>query len=69
MTTSRKVAYIFQEPTGKWHVCDDSASILDARGPGYDTKNAAIAALRNLVEQGASDYTHYRTGITAPRKI
>jgi len=47
----KAVARIFQEPTGKWHICDDALPYLDARGSGYDTKAQAIRA-------AAFYYTH-----------
>lgn len=48
----RKVARVFEECTGKYHICDDGLPHLDARGPGYDTK---AQALRVAVHIG---YTH-----------
>jgi hypothetical protein len=67
-TTTKKVAYIFQEPTG-WYVCDDDCGFLDARGAQYRSKNAAIASLRDLVNSRQTDYTHYRTFGSNPSKL
>lgn len=40
----KKIARIFQEVTGLYHVCDDSLDFLDARGPGYKRKSDAMRA-------------------------
>ena len=37
-------ARIFEEPDDKYHVCDDSASVLDAKSSGHPTKAEAAAA-------------------------
>jgi len=65
----KKIARIFEECTGKFHVCDDSGEFLDARGHGYNSRNQAIAALRGGARQNYYDdngnpinYTHYRAG-------
>ena len=47
-----KVARVFQEPTGLYHVCDDALDHLDAGGPGHLTK---AQALRHALSCG---YTH-----------
>jgi hypothetical protein len=39
-----KTAYIFQEPTGLFHFCDEDAEMLDARGRGYRTRVEAERA-------------------------
>jgi hypothetical protein len=52
----RKVARIFQEPTGKWYVCDDALPYLDARGYAYGSRREAVEGLRRNGE-----YTHYLT--------
>lgn len=59
--TTHKIAYVF-EGTNGWYYCDDAAGVLDTRGGCYNSKNAAIAALRFAAEHGHTDYTHYRTG-------
>ena len=56
----KHIARIFQEPTGKYHICDDDLGYLDARGCGYDTKSQAIRA-------AALGYTH-ATGRGCPWK-
>ena len=44
---NKKVARIFQEPTGKYHICSEDSETLDARGKGHLTKaEAMIAAVR-----------------------
>jgi len=48
------VARIFQEPTGKYHICPDDAPCLDARGNGYATKAQALRAAAS----GPDGYTH-----------
>jgi hypothetical protein len=48
----RRVARIFEEGTGRYHICDDDSDFLDARGFGHPTK---IAALRAAAYDG---YTH-----------
>jgi hypothetical protein len=53
-TRKTTVARIFQEPTGKYYICDDASDYLDARGPGYDTKAAALRAAAS----GPDAYTH-----------
>lgn len=50
----KTVARIFEEPTGKYHVCDDAQDYLDARGTGFDTRRAAISAAA-----AGGQYTHY----------
>ncbi len=50
--TERKVARVFEEPTGLYHVCGDSLTWLDARGPGCRSK---ADALRLAMDCG---YTH-----------
>jgi hypothetical protein len=49
-----KVARIFEECTGKYHICDDDSDCLDARGHGYDSKAAALRSAAN----GPDAYTH-----------
>ncbi len=39
-----KTARIFEEPTGKYHICDDGLDYLDARGHAHDTKADAMRA-------------------------
>jgi hypothetical protein len=63
-----KVAYVFED-VGGWYICDDDASMLDARGRAYQSKNAAIAGLKEMASNGHTDYTHYRTGSTKTRKL
>ena len=60
-TQAKIVARIFQEPTGKWHVCDDAADYLDARGTGYNSRREAIAVLRAYAGKEGG-YTHYLSG-------
>lgn len=55
----QKVARIFEECTGKYHVCDEALDYLDARGSGYDTRGEAIRAA------ASSGYTH-ATGSGCP---
>lgn len=55
----KKVALIFQEPTGVF-ICADDAPMLDARGARYSGNREAIASLRDLAREGQTDYTHYR---------
>ena len=57
---AKRVARIFEEPTGKYHICDDGLDYLDARGCGYDTKSQALRA-------AARGYTH-ATGSGCPWK-
>ena len=60
----KRVARIFEESSGKYHVCDDALSYLDARGAAYNNKREAL--------EGAyrSGYTHavgsgtYKSGAT-----
>jgi prophage antirepressor-like protein len=66
--TTTKVAYVFQDVNG-WYICDDAAEMLDTRGTAYPSKNAAIASLRQRHEDGHTDYTHYRTGVSKTRKL
>ena len=47
-----RVARIFEESTGKYHVCSEQVYVLDARGAGYDTKADAMRAALD------SGYTH-----------
>jgi hypothetical protein len=47
-----KKAVLFTEVTGFYHLSDDDLAYLDARGPGYKTK---AAAMRAAAESG---YTH-----------
>ncbi len=57
-----KIARIFEEVTGKYHICDEDGP-LDARGHAHDTK---ADAMRAAARDG---YTHcvgsgtYRKGI------
>ena len=53
-----KTARIFEEADG-YHICDDSADCLDARGQGHPTKAAALRAAAQ------SGYTH-ATGSGTP---
>lgn len=65
-----KTARIFEEVTGKWHICDDAADCLDARGRGYASRKDAIMALR--LEAGYGDsfaFTHYLDASGRKRKI
>lgn len=48
----RKAARIFEEPTGLYHVCNDDAEMLDARGRGHQTKAEALRAA------AMAGYTH-----------
>lgn len=57
----RKIARIFEEPTGKYHICDDGLDYLDARGKGYDSRRQAIQSIRQYGE-----YSHY---ISASGKV
>jgi hypothetical protein len=59
-----RIARIFEEPTGKYHVCDDDSPTLDARGHGYEFK---IDAMRAAFRDGYSHCTGsgtYWKGIT-----
>ena len=61
----KRVARIFQEPTGKWYICDNNLDYLDARGCAYDNRRQAIATLRaNLRDYPpeSQSYTHYLSG-------
>ncbi len=40
----KKVARIFEELTGKYHVCDDALPHLAAGGQAFDTKASAMYA-------------------------
>ena len=53
-STAPKVARIFEECTGKYHICDEAGSCLDARGKAYDTKAHALRAAAS----GPDAYTH-----------
>lgn len=53
-TEKREVARIFEEVDGRYYVCDDGLSCLDARGYGYRTKAAAMRAAAD------AGYTHAR---------
>lgn len=64
----KQVAYVFED-IGGWFVCGDDPGPLDTRGTRYDSKNAAIRALRELAKCGQTQYTHYRTGTTKARKL
>lgn len=66
--TEKKVAYVFED-VGGWFVCADAGEMLDTRGAKYDTKNQAIASLKQKARDGQTEYTHYRTGGSAPRKL
>lgn len=57
ISPQRKIARIFEEPTGKIHICDDGLDYLDARGRAYNSRRQAIASLRDNPH-----YTHYRAG-------
>ena len=48
----REIARIFEESTGKYHICPDNSPFLDARGTGHTTK---AEALRAAARDG---YTH-----------
>lgn len=48
----KQIARVFQEPTGLYHVSDESLDYLDACGPGHATKAAALRAA------WANGYTH-----------
>jgi hypothetical protein len=50
----KKIAIVFQEPTGLWHFCDDALGFLDARGRGYRFVSDA-AAWAEL-----DGFTHYK---------
>ena len=54
---SFKIAIIFVEPTGRWHVSPSGLDYLDARGCAYRSRREAIASLRYW----GSEYTHYRS--------
>ncbi len=70
-----KVAYIWQQdikslriPLG-WYICDDTAKSIDDSGPRYSSFNAALSALSGLVQQGKTDYTHFRTGCQEAKEV
>ena len=80
MKTPKRIVRIFQEPDGKWYICDDSADCLDARGYGWPTRAAARYSLRytphGMTPDGeAWSYTHIVTGdgrvvrLTRPRRL
>lgn len=48
----KRIARIFEESNGLYHVSDDEAEILDARGRGHRTKADAMRAA------AADGYTH-----------
>ena len=50
----KRIARIFEECTGLYHICEDVLDCLDARGRGYKTKIAAMRAARDMY------YTHAR---------
>ena len=52
----KKIARVFQEPTGLWHFCDDSLAYLDARGRGYRFISHAVAWAE------LDGFTHYKRG-------
>jgi hypothetical protein len=49
---AKRVARIFEEVTGLFHVCDDALDYLDARGTAYRTKADALRAA------AVAGYTH-----------
>ena len=49
-----RIARIFEECTGLYHICDDSVDYLDARGRGYRTKMEAMQTAKD------AGYTHAR---------
>ncbi len=62
MRKEKRVARIFQEPTGKYHICGNDLGYLDVRGKAYNTRREAIANLRaDLMDYPpeANCYTHY----------
>lgn len=74
-TKQKNVALIF-ECVGGWFVCSDDSEMLDARGARYESKNQAIAGMKNLNSQekrygdASRAYTHYRvSGSKITRKI
>ena len=65
MGKEKRIARIFGEATGKYHICDDALDYLDARGRAYDSRRQAIASLRADLRDyppEAGCYTHYRVG-------
>jgi len=52
----KKIARVFQEPTGLWHFCDDALDYLDARGRGYRFISHATAWAE------LDGFTHYKRG-------
>jgi hypothetical protein len=58
MKSEKTIARIFQEVTGKYHICCNSLPYLDARGAEYVSRREAIAALRRQVEEPHA-FTHY----------
>ena len=44
MAQKTKTAYIFEEPDGRYHISPDALEYLEASGPGYRTKAAALRA-------------------------
>ncbi len=62
MRKEKRVARIFSEVTGKYHVCDNDLGYLDARGRAYDSRSQVIAMLRGDLQSypaEAKTYTHY----------
>lgn len=64
--TDRKVARIFEEPDGKFYVCDDNAEVLDARGFGFVSK---VEAMRAAKEMGFTHATGSGTYWKGVRKL
>lgn len=45
-----RIARIFRELTGKYHVCDSDLNYLNARGCAYGSRREAIASLRGALQ-------------------
>jgi len=58
----KTVARIFQEVTGKYHICDNNLSYLDARGYGYNSRREAIRSIRESSKYYDNTWTHYVSG-------
>ena len=58
------VSRIFEESTGKYHICDDLLPYLDARGGAYTTKGEALLAAYCAGFTHAVGSGTYRSGAT-----
>lgn len=62
--TMKRIARVFQEPTGLFHYCDERLPYLDARGMGFSTKRQAMEAAYMAGFTHACGSGTYRSGAT-----